>query len=123
LPLGKKDNISIPEVILNDDLLLKSFIRGFMATDGSVNKFMANKKTTYPRIQLSNVSEKLMKQISKTLKRFGFRVTVWIADYSYYGWNKSYRISINGQNQLRKWHDEIGFINPKQEKTYLELVK
>lgn len=122
LPLGKKDNISIPEIILNDDSLLKAFIRGFMATDGSVNTFMANKRTIYPRIQLSNVSEKLMKQIASALKRFDFQVTVWSFDYKDYGWNKSYRISLNGHIQLKKWHDEIGFINPKQEKRYLELT-
>jgi len=123
LPLGKKTNISIPEIILTNDFLLKAFIRGFMATDGSVNTFMANKRTVYPRIQLTNVSQELMKQIGLALKRFGFRVTIWTTDYSYYGWNKSHRISINGQDQLRKWHGEIGFINPKQEKKYFELTQ
>jgi len=123
LPLGRKDNIAIPEIILNTDSLLKAFLRGFMATDGSVNQFMANKKTTYPRIQLSNVSLELMKQIDVALRRFGFRVTVWTTSCNYPRWNKSNRISINGYNQLRKWHDEIGFINLKQEKKYLLLMQ
>jgi len=48
---------------------------------------------------------------------------VWSFDYKDYGWNKSYRISLNGHTQLRKWHDEIGFINSKQEKKYLELTQ
>jgi hypothetical protein len=123
LPYGKKDKISIPEHILNDDSFLKAFIRGFMATDGSVNNFLANKKTTYPRIQLSNVSVKLMKQLYVILKKFGFRVTVWISSHNYPRWNKSNRISINGYNQLKKWHDEIGFINPKQERKYSLLMQ
>jgi len=122
LPFGKKDNIFIPESILNDDLLLKAFIRGFMATDGSVTTFIANKRRLYPRIQLTNVSELLMSQVTKALKKFGFKVTVWVCSYNYPQWNKSHRISINGQIQLKKWHDEIGFINPKQERKYLELT-
>ena len=73
---------------------------------------MANKKTVYPRIQMSNISIKLMNQIYLCLKKMGFRVSKWKIIYRE-EWNDAVIISINGYEMVRKWKKEIGFSNPK----------
>ena len=42
-----------------------------------------------------------------------FRVTYWETYYTNKGWSKDYKISINGNNMLIKYVNEIGFNNPK----------
>ncbi|HYD03173.1 MAG TPA: LAGLIDADG family homing endonuclease [Alphaproteobacteria bacterium] len=124
LPLGKKTNIKIPEIILRNDLFMKAFLRGFMATDGSINTFIANKRKIYPRLELTNVSQELMMQINVSLKNFGFRTSTWTTSFNYPKWNKSTRISLNGYEQIIKWDKEIGFINAKHsDKLRLLLYK
>jgi intein/homing endonuclease len=113
LPLGKKTNIEIPLEILNNISFVKAFLRGFFATDGSLNTFMANKTKIYPRVELCNVSQPLMKQIYKILLLLGFRVSIWETHRNHPKWNMALRISMNGFPQLKKWSSEIGFINPK----------
>ncbi len=112
LPLGKKIGVCIPNQILKEEKLVKSFLRGFVDTDGCITCFMANKKTVYPRIQMSNISIKLMNQIYLCLKKMGFRVSKWKIIYRE-EWNDAVIISINGYEMVRKWKKEIGFSNPK----------
>ncbi len=113
LPMGKKDKIQIPTQILKKDKLKKAFLRGFVDTDGGINTFLANKKTIYPRIELCNVSKKLMKQVNIILHEWDFRTSIWIVNRNKPNWNENLRMTINGFPMLKKWSKEIGFHNPK----------
>jgi len=116
--LGKKTTISIPFSILENNFLMKAFLRGFFATDNCINSFMANKRSIYSRIELCNVSESLMKQIHQTLIHLGFRTSIWRTNKNHPKWNIAFYISKNGFSQMQKWHDKIGFITPKHERKY-----
>ncbi len=122
LPLGKKEKIEIPAIILKKDNLKKAFLRGFVDTDGSINTFLANKKSIYPRIEMCNISKKLMNQINKILKETGFRTSIWTINKNHPGWNEGLRLTINGFQMLNKWKEEIGFNNPKHIKKLEKLM-
>jgi hypothetical protein len=121
LPTGSKQGISIPEQILEKQNLKKAFLRGFISTDGSINTFLANKRSTYPRIEMCNISMKLMEQINQILNEFGFRTSTWIVNKNKQNWHEALRLTLNGFEMLEKWNDEIGFTNPKQIKKLREL--
>jgi DNA-binding transcriptional regulator WhiA len=116
LPLGNKKSIIIPKQIIEDDSLTKSFLRGFFSTDGSINTFLANKKSIYPRLEMCNVSIDLMHQIQEILKRKGFRTSMWKINRNKANWNEGLRLAMTGYEMLYKWNKEIGFINPKHSK-------
>lgn len=112
LPLGKKNEITIPQQIRRNKKLMKCFIRGLFDTDGSLTLWKTNNKL-YPRIYFSNTSKNLVKQVKDFLISEGFRVTYWKTIYNQENWLDSYRLSINGVNMTIKWKNEIGFNNPK----------
>lgn len=114
LPLGKKHCIKIPKQILDNKKFENAFLRGFVSTDGSLNTFLANKKTVYPRIEMSNISIELMKQINRILIRKGFRTSFWIVKKKFANWNKVARLNLHSYKMVKKWDEEIGFNNPKQ---------
>lgn len=124
LSLGKKTIIEIPKQILNEDKLRKAFLRGFVSTDGSINTFLANKTKIYPRIEMCNVSKKLMLQINEILKELEFKTSVWTINKNKPNWNEGLRLTLNGFEMLKKWDREIGFPNPKhQEKLKILGIK
>ena len=102
---------------------MRAFIRGFFATDGSLNTFLANKKTIYPRIEMCNVSKKLIMQINDFLVQSGFRTSTWVINKNKKTWNEGLRLTITGFEMLKKWQDEIGFVNPKQIRKASTLLK
>jgi hypothetical protein len=119
LPLGKKTQIEIPKQFLRDRKLFIDFLRGFFATDGCVYLWFTNNKY-YPRLQMYNVSKKLILQIKENLEKMSFRVTIWKKEYKN-NWNTEYKLSINGMSMLRKWVTDIGFLNPKHKLKYENL--
>ncbi len=123
LPMGKKDKINIPSQILEKQSFRKDFLRGFIDTDGGINTFLANKRKVYPRIEMCNVSENLMKEINQILKDLGFRTSTWVTKSKKARWNDLSRLSINGFEMLKKWKDEIGFSNPKNIKKAEKLIR
>jgi intein/homing endonuclease len=112
LPLGKKNNINIPEVFYVDKRLMQHFLRGLFDTDGSLCLWKRRNRL-YPRIYLSNISRELVQQVRAFLVKEGFRVTYWKTKYESKKWNDLHRISINGTDMLTRWVDTIGFKNPK----------
>ena len=121
LPLGKKRDIEIPNKFLEKKELKKAFLRGFADTDGGINTFLANKKKIYPRIEMCNISKKLMNQVNSILKEFGFRTSIWTVNKNKPHWNEALRLTINGFEMLDKWKKEIGFNNPKNIKKLRKL--
>ena len=120
LPMGKKFDIDIPNQFMKGPCLIKAFLRGFVDTDGSINTYLANKKKIYPRIEMTNISKKLMNHINHILKSMGFRTSIWTVNKNP-RWNEALRLMINGFEMLRKWDKEIGFNNPKHIKKLEKL--
>lgn len=112
LPMGRKNNICLPEIIYNDKKLMLPFLRGLFDTDGSLCLWKRRNRL-YPRIYFSNISRELVQQVRAFLVKERFRVTYWETRYKSKRWNDLYRISINGTDMLTKWVDIIGFKNPK----------
>lgn len=113
LPLGPKNEVEIPKLIRNSDINIKAaFIRGFFDTDGGI--YLEKKYgKLYPRIQLTNKSQKLMYQIRDILeKEFGFNLSIRLD-------NDCYRLVIGGNENFIKWMKLIGSNNPKNKNKYL----
>ena len=122
LPCNKDkcQHIFIPSIIFNDENLLKHCLRGIMDTDGSL--FFANKgyRKDYPTIEISTISHKLAQQLKETLStrfRLGFR------NYKQGRFQRIYRVSLNGEKMVEKWHQEIGFSNPRNLNKYKKIKK
>jgi len=109
LPLGSKKNIEIPNIILNAKKeIISSFIRGFFDTDGGIYLEKKNKKL-YPRIQITNYSNKIMFQLKEVLENiFKFNLCLYLDKNT-----NVYRIIIRGENNFKKWMSLIGTNNPK----------
>ena len=109
---GKCFKVKIPNMIEKDWNLAKHTIRGIVDTDGSV--FTADKpgSPNYPSIEITTSSKILAKQIRKLLSQNDFRVAnIW----SYKSKNSSkptYKVPLNGRENLKKWVNKIGFSNP-----------
>lgn len=116
LPVGKKDYVEIPECVLNSKYVFDC-IRGLFDTDGCLH-FQKKHKTVnyYPRLDITNKSEKLILQLDEILGGNGF-TTSMILNTERYATNGTKcinsRIFLYGKNNLKKWLDLIGFSNPK----------
>ena len=74
MPLGKKFNVSIPEIFLKSKNLKKAIIRGIFDTDGGIYLEKKNKKL-YPRIYITTISFELSEQLINLFKELNFRAT------------------------------------------------
>ncbi|MFH1445726.1 MAG: LAGLIDADG family homing endonuclease [Nanoarchaeota archaeon] len=119
-PIGKKKNIKIskhfPKKVWNH------IISGFFATDGSL-VLTNNNGTLYPRIEIQNNSKIILEQIKKFLISKGMTVNVYrTIKINSFSEKKekyvNYRLQSNGYNNLIKFRDVIGFINPKHEEKF-----
>ena len=108
---GKCEKVEIPKKILADWGLARKTIRGIADTDGSV--FVAKKKgfEKYPSIEITTCSLKLAEQLKGALLERGFRVANLWHYKSKTGRRTTYKIPLNGKENVRKWLEEIGFSN------------
>jgi len=112
---GKKNNISIPEIVFNNPDLLKPFIRGLFDTDGYLKFSKQNKNTNnYPRIRFSFYKTPLSLQLSDVFLKLNFN----------FGFGKDSRwgtlcYEISGSKNLERWMDLIGFANKVHLTKYL----
>ncbi len=110
LPLGKKLNIQIPKQFMNK--YSTDLIRGIFDTDGTV--YLENKNNKlYPRIIISNISNKLILQISKILKRENINSTNYITKRTQKNWNDLTILEVRGTKMLFKWFKLIKSNNQK----------
>ncbi len=115
LPIGegKCHKVTIPNVIEKDWNLARHTIRGIVDTDGSI--FVANKpgSPNYPSIEITTCSIKLANQLKNLLLMRGFRVAnIWCDKPRTPNSLPSYKVPLNGRENVRKWLQEIGFSNP-----------
>lgn len=119
LPLGRKDDIKVPRLILGANNKIKSsFIKGLADSDFTFTFRKKNKeKPYYPLIKLGVASKNLIHDIEKLLSNFKFKYTVsYDLKYIHPITKKiflTHEISLNGKENLARWMNIIGFNNPK----------
>jgi len=107
LPVGKKDHVEIPEIILNNKNLLKYFMRGLGDTDFSLS-FKKNRKGvhTEPRLEFYTKSNKLARQVFDVLKDFKFTCVLQEVTKT-----NGFIIRMYGNKNLKNWMNNFGFFN------------
>lgn len=110
--IDKSENIVIPECITKEWRLVKHSIRGIVDTDGSI--FVAKKPGVikYPSIEITTSSPKLALQLHGILTKNGFRVAKIWKYKSKLSKRTTYKVPLNGFENLDKWVREISFSNP-----------
>lgn len=114
----KGQNIIIPKQIIENPELLRCCLRGIVDTDGSLFLSKKSHRQDYPIIEISTTSKKLALQLKEILSnkfRIGFR------NYQPKGFLTIYRLSLNGEEMVDKWFDEIGFSNQRNINRYKKL--
>jgi intein/homing endonuclease len=111
LPLGWKNNITIPKIINNKELFF-AFMRGLFDTDGCL--YIENKRgKPYPRIEIGTASENLCLQIVDLSKKYGLRSSYYKYERKEANWKTLHKVAFNGFYNLDKWKELIGSNNPK----------
>ena len=124
---NKTRTVKIPELIKQDNFLLRRCIRGIADTDFTLigcSRF--GKKNYYPRITAQFASESLVKDLKESLLSFGFTVNIlcnkkrnnhkgnyWITNH----------INLDGPHNLQRWMKKIGFKNSRIITRYLCLKR
>jgi hypothetical protein len=118
LPIGegKSERVVIPEIIAKDWNSAKHTIRGIVDTDGSI--FVADKPRSpnYPSIEISTNSIRLARQLKMILSTQGFRVANIWSYQSKKSSFPSFKVPLNGRENVRRWLRYIGFSNPTKRK-------
>jgi hypothetical protein len=117
LPIGCKNKIKIPSVILQDKKLTLNCLRGIADTDFSLVFLKKHKDVYYyPKIKGDSKSKLLIKQIEKIIKRY-LNLTP-LVQYDVKRYDKRTRkisvintIELNGKKCLKVWMKKVGFNN------------
>lgn len=126
---NKTYTVKVPEIIFKSDNLKiqAAFIRGFLDCDGHINFLKRNGKyclfkrkfNTYPRIEVSVVSEQIIDDIRSLLDKLEIKHTKHIQKNNQPNRAIQYKIVIRGIERTGKWMKLIGFNNPAQFTKYL----
>jgi len=118
LPLGKKFDILIPKIFLENEELKISVIRGIFDTDGCIYLEKKNKKL-YPRVEITTISMKLAEQILNILRELGFRASIYSWDsVNHPNKKRVYKITTRGIEMFDKFISEICPKNLKHIRKY-----
>ena len=116
LPLGKKLDFKIPNVIIGKNLFY-AFMRGIFDTDGCL--YIENKRgKPYPRLEVKTISKSFSTNANKLLNQYKINSTYHEYKRKEKNWNNLYTISIRGFSSVRKWMNVIGSNNPKHLKKW-----
>jgi hypothetical protein len=127
---GKKLFVNLPNFETIEQK--KYFIRGLFDTDGSIYFGRSHFKTKIltfcntfhykPIIKLATISQNLIYYVYSTLKEMGFSPRLYTPrrqrDYE----NIMYSVVLDLKDDVNRWIDEIGFLNPKH-KTKIKIWK
>lgn len=125
LPSGRKDNISVPNCIMNGTGEIKrAFLRGLADTDMTLTFKRTHKNILhYPVIKLGTASKNLVLETKKLLEEVGFSPNICcdirVSDKRVMRPYFSHQLNISGKKQLQKWVRDIGFHNPKNVLRYV----
>ncbi len=111
LPLGKKLDVKIPDIFINNKKLTINLIRGVFDTDGMIYLEPKYGKF-YPRIEIGTICPTLAKQIHNSLNNINIRTTCYLDKRKNENWHTIYKISIRGNEMLNKWMETIRPNNP-----------
>jgi hypothetical protein len=114
-PVGKKGVDLEINPVFED--YKKEVISGIFATDGCL-VITKNNGIIYPRIEISSISQTLLKQIRSYLNSISIKSGIYISKKASGHWNKLYRLQSNGNKNLTLFESSIGFLNPKHKKKY-----
>jgi len=108
---GLKSKFSFPQWIYNDDICLRSFVRGLIDTDGSIYR-LSNKNPKTMRIGFKNADSSLSLAYRKALLKLGLHPSKII-----------YRnIFLTRKADVKRYLKEIGFHNTKHRERLLKLA-
>ena len=126
--LGCSHNIiRIPRIVRKSKNrgIWKSFVRGYIDTDGCLSFYRPNGKSrhTYPRIHVNSTSKMLIKDFRFLLENIGFRGSYWKTAVFNKCINTPHRYELKGTAMLEKWIKDIGFGNVVKLSKYLVWKK
>ncbi|MBW2993125.1 hypothetical protein KY317_00960 [Candidatus Woesearchaeota archaeon] len=114
LPLGPKNNIKIPEWILNNKEFIKVCVRGIFDTDGSLMFQKKYKKLHYyPHIKFSSKSKSLINQLSEIFNTFKITFSKYDESINERRPNIIWAIDIYGKKNLERFMNIFGSSNKK----------
>ena len=125
LPLGKKDNIQIPNWIMGNEEYKLACVRGLFATDGYLQFQKKYKKINYyPQLKITSKSEKLISQVELIINNLEINTSICKEKISLprrpnHIWN----IYWYGTKNLDKFIKNIGFLNIKHQKRHTKWIK
>ena len=123
LPLGRKDNISIPQIFFKNKNLKKAVLRGIFDTDGGIYLEKKNNKL-YPRIYITTISFELSKQLLELFKEFNIRATRYSQLYNQeFKRKRAYIITIRGSDMFHNFMRLIKPQNPKHLVKYRKFIE
>ena len=114
LPVGKKQNIKIPQFIERSPYVLDC-IRGIVDTDGCLMFKNKSRDRYYPVIKIQMKSKPLIKQLYGILIKYGFVPSTMYDVKQESGWGqllKTNILCVNGIKNFNQWINLIGFSNP-----------
>ena len=119
---GKKEQISIPSWIENNEHFLKSFVRGLFDTDGCVS--LKNKEgKKYPVLSITSKSEILLTRVKAYLEKrdiSSYKAKRIEKGPRYLHEIITYKIEVNGHKNLNLWFELIGSSNERNLKRFKE---
>ncbi len=122
LPAGKKFELEIPKVFLEQEDLKKAVLRGIFDTDGCVYLQTKNNKL-YPRIEISTISFNLSEDLLEVFKSLGFRTTrnsfIIKGEFNR---KRSYTVAIRGVEMFHKFMNDVSPKNPKHIEKYRNFL-
>lgn len=101
LPIGKKNDIRIPQCILKDKILLRFYLRGLFDTDGTVcRRNKGNIRVGYGSFN----SKEFTEDIFYAIKHLGFKSVIFIH-------GNRFRVEIISDFEVIRFFQEIGSCN------------
>ena len=120
-PVGLKGNISIPQIILNDNRLSLACVRGIFDTDGSIynrysKKYKGHKrKYNYKNIEFKMNSQNVIMQIKNTLEGNKIKTSKVRKN------RDSYVLNIHSQDSINLFFELVRPHNPYHKERFLNL--
>ncbi len=126
-PIGKKGTkIEIPIYFIKNGLM-GFIVQGIFATDGSL-VLTKNPNKFYPRLEIHLIAKKVIIQthaffISKEMKGKVYECKRNKDERGFKHLHKKFRIQFNGKDNLLLFNENVGFVNPKHKKRFLNFLR
>ncbi len=124
LPIGSKDDIHIPQIIIDGDKNTKrAFLMGLSATDFALCfKKKGKNELHYPVFKLGTSSRNFVLDLQRILCDLGFKTSISLYQKRIHPKTirpfTTHSLELSGKDNLQKWVREIGFNNHKYELKY-----